>query len=123
MADKPSADELLNGALLAMLRDAAGRYWPRAIEFEFELGTPNATEKHLEQCPDAEVTGVTSATKATDTGTQIGVVQCTVRCAHGYSAAARAGAYGHVSGLIDRMEQYGRDLVEDTDTDTETDHG
>ena len=105
---EPTADELLRRSLLEMMRDTDGRDWPRATEFEFAPTTPDATETHLTQCPDAQIHDVDADTGTTSTGTQVGQVVCTARCPHGETAAARAGAYGNVSFLIERMEQHAR---------------
>ena len=107
-----TADELLRRSLLEMMRDTAGRDWPRATEFEFAPATPAATETHLTQCPNAQIHDVHADTDATSTGTQVGQVTCTVRCPHGEAAAARAGAYGNVSFLIERMEQRARRAID-----------
>lgn len=107
-----TADDLLRRSLLEMMRDAAGRDWPRATEFEFAPTTPAATETHLTQCPDAQIHDVDADTDTTSTGTQVGQVVCTVRCPHGESAAAKAGAYGNVSFLIDRMTEHARRAID-----------
>lgn len=115
MAEQPSADDLLRRAILAMMRDPTGNTWPRASEFEFDPGTADATETHLEKCPDAQVADVDSGTDATSTGTQVGRVTCTVHCPHGFTAQAQVGAYGHVSFLLERMEEAARRLTEEVD--------
>lgn len=105
----PTADELVNLALLAMLHDKTGL--TGEIDYVGQGFMRDAGLRmrwsHLENCADAAVVGpIECEQDATDTGTGFEVLTAPIGCPHGEPVAAKTAGYG-IGGLLGKMIELG----------------
>jgi hypothetical protein len=102
MAD---ADELLNRALLEILRGA------RRGDVNI-TGVSLERDQHFTGCPDVEITSVRGEDGACGNRTRdVGLIHMTVGCPHQSGAPATLGEYGSLSSLLARMYRIGQDAI------------
>lgn len=105
-----SADELLNRALLAILRGTADSHLE--LDIKPELPWPQSREvcDHFQACPEATISDVAGRDGACGNGTcNVATITMTVNCPHQAAAPAQLDTYGHLTLLLDDMHQLGQE--------------
>ena len=106
-------DELATRALLAVLRDRGGLTGRGELELD-----RSADRDHLRDCPDTAISDVHGSESACGNGTcNAALMTMTVQCQHTAPSTARYGQLGHLSDLIEEMEQIARDVERATHPD------